>query len=187
MNEELDFCIEEASDRMHKAVEHLENELRVLRAGKANPAMLSGVIVDYYGTLTPLSQVANVGSSDARTITVQPWEKKLIDPIERAIMAANLGFNPQNNGEVIRISVPPLTEERRKDLVKQVKQEGEHARVSIRNARRDANEEIKKLQKNGLAEDMAKDAEASIQKVTDSFNKKVDELLDKKEKEILTV
>lgn len=187
MKEELDFCIEEASDRMQKAVDHLENELRVLRAGKANPAMLSGVMVDYYGTLTPLSQVANVGSSDARTITVQPWEKKLIDPIERAIMAANLGFNPQNNGEVIRISVPPLTEERRKDLVKQVKQEGEHARVSIRNARRDANEEIKKLQKNGLAEDMAKDGEAIVQKITDTFNKKVDELLDRKEKEILTV
>ncbi|MDX9854869.1 MAG: ribosome recycling factor [Tenuifilaceae bacterium] len=187
MKEELDFCIEEASDRMQKAVDHLENELRILRAGKANPAMLSGVMVDYYGTLTPLSQVANVGSSDARTITVQPWEKKLIDPIERAIMAANLGFNPQNNGEVIRISVPPLTEERRKDLVKQVKQEGEHARVSIRNARRDANEEIKKLQKNGLAEDMAKDGEANVQKITDTFNKKVDELLDKKEKEILTV
>ena len=172
MKEELDFCIEEASDRMQKAVDHLENELRVLRAGKANPAMLSGVMVDYYGTLTPLSQVANVGSSDARTITVQPWEKKLIDPIERAIMAANLGFNPQNNGEVIRISVPPLTEERRKDLVKQVKQEGEHARVSIRNARRDANEEIKKLQKNGLAEDMAKDGEANVQKNNRYFQQK---------------
>lgn len=179
--------IDIAEGKMKKAIDHLENELRVVRVGRANPAMLSGVMVDYYGTMTPLSQVASVGSPDARTIVVQPWEKKMIDPIEKAIMAANLGFNPQNNGESIRIMVPPLTEERRKELVKQVKHEGENARVSIRNARRDALEEIKKMQKNGLPEDVAKDTEAKIQKITDGYNKKVDEVLDKKEKEILTV
>lgn len=179
--------IDIAEGKMKKAIEHFENELRVVRVGRANPAMLSGVMVDYYGTMTPLSQVASVGSPDARTIVVQPWEKKMIDPIEKAIMAANLGFNPQNNGESIRIMVPPLTEERRKELVKQVKHEGENARVSIRNARRDALEEIKKMQKNGLPEDVAKDTEGKIQKITDGYNKKVDEVLEKKEKEILTV
>lgn len=179
--------IDIAEGKMQKAIEHLDNELRVIRAGRANPAMLSGVMIDYYGKMTPLSQVASVGSPDARTIVVQPWEKKMIDPIEKAIMAANLGFNPQNNGESIRIMVPPLTEERRKDLVKQVKHEGENARVSIRNARRDSLEEIKKMQKNGLPEDVAKDAEAKIQKITDNYNKKVDEVLHKKEQEILTV
>lgn len=179
--------IDTAESKMNKAIEHLDNELRVIRAGRANPAMLSGVMVDYYGTMTPLSQVASVGSPDARTIVVQPWEKKMIDTIEKAIMAANLGFNPQNNGESIRIMVPPLTEERRKDLVKQVKHEGENARVSIRNARRDALEEIKKMQKNGLPEDVAKDTESKIQKITDNFNKKVDEVLHRKEQEILTV
>ena len=179
--------ISTADEHMQKAIDHLENELRVIRAGRANPAILSGVMVDYYGTMTPLSQVSSVGTPDASTIVVQPWEKNMINPIEKAIMAANLGFNPQNNGESIRIMVPPLTEERRKELVKQVKHVGETARMSIRNARRDAIEEVKRLQKNGLPEDAAKDAEAKIQKITDSFNKKVDELLDKKEKEILTV
>ncbi|MGE0077788.1 MAG: ribosome recycling factor [Bacteroidales bacterium] len=181
------IVISMAEEFMLKAIDHLENELRVIRAGRANPSMLSGVMVDYYGTMTPLAQVATVGSPDARTIVIQPWEKKMIDPIERAIMAANLGFNPQNNGESVRIMVPPLTEDRRKDLVKQVKQVGENARVSIRNARRDAIEEIKKMQKNGLAEDAAKDSETKVQKITDSYNKKVDEQLEKKEKEILTV
>lgn len=179
--------IDTAENKMHKAIEHLENELRVIRAGRANPSMLSGVMVDYYGIMTPLTQVASVGSPDARTIVVQPWEKKMIEPIEKAIMAANLGFNPQNNGESIRIMVPPLTEERRKDLVKQVKHEGENARVSIRNARRDALEEIKKMQKNGLPEDVAKDTENKIQKITENYNKRVDEVLNKKEQEILTV
>jgi ribosome recycling factor len=187
MNEEVNFYIEDATERMEKAILHLEDELRVIRAGKANPAMLSGIMVDYYGTSTPLQQISNVGTLDARTITIQPWEKNMIGPIEKAILAANLGFNPQNNGEVIRIAVPPLTEDRRKNLVKQVKTEGENARVSIRNARRDANEEIKKLQKNGLEEDIAKDAEATIQKLTDNYNKKVEEQLIKKEQEILTV
>lgn len=185
--EEVSMVMDIAEEKMQKAVDHLDNELRVVRAGRANPAMLSGVMVDYYGTLTPLSQVASVSSPDARSIVIQPWEKKMIDPIEKAIMAANLGFNPQNNGETVRIMVPPLTEDRRRDLVKQVKQTGETARVSIRNARRDVIEEIKKLQKAGLAEDEAKDSETKAQKITDSYNKKVDELLDKKEKEILTV
>jgi ribosome recycling factor len=187
MNEEIEFYIEETKERMEKAITHLDNELRVIRAGKANPAVLSGLMVDYYGTMTPLQQVSNVGTLDARTINIQPWEKTMIGPIEKAILAANLGFNPQNNGETIRIAVPPLTEERRKQLVKQVKNEGENARVSIRNARRDANEEFKKLQKNGLGEDVAKDAESDVQKLTDSYNKKVEEILEIKEKEILTV
>ncbi|MFO8022996.1 MAG: ribosome recycling factor [Perlabentimonas sp.] len=187
MNEELNMYIEDAKERMEKAIEHLNNELRVIRAGKANPGMLSNIMVDYYGTLTPLQQVSNVGTLDARTISIQPWEKSMIGPIEKAILAANLGFNPQNNGEVIRIAVPPLTEERRKQLVKQVKSEGENARVSIRNARRDTNDEIKKLQKDGLSEDIAKDAEDEVQKLTDKFNKKVEELLEQKEEEILTV
>jgi ribosome recycling factor len=185
--EDADLCIEVAKERMEKAITHLDNELRVIRAGKANPAMLSSIMIDYYGTQTPLQQVASVGTPDARTISIQPWEKPMIPIIEKAIMAANLGFNPQNNGETIRIMVPALTEDRRKSLVKQVKQEGENARVSIRNARRDAKEEFKKLEKDGLAEDLAKDAEALVQKLTDNFNKKVDELLDKKEQEILTV
>ncbi|HPD96290.1 MAG: ribosome recycling factor [Bacteroidales bacterium] len=185
--DEIKIVFDIAEEKMEKAVDHLESELRVIRAGRANPAMLSGIMVDYYGTLTPLNQVASVGSPDARTIAIQPWEKKMIEPIEKAIMAANLGFNPQNNGESIRIMVPPLTEDRRKDLVKQVKHEGETARVSIRNARRDALEEIKKLQKNGLSEDMAKDAEDKAQKVTDGYSKKIDDLLSKKEQEILKV
>jgi ribosome recycling factor len=187
MHEDVEFCLEEAKERMDKAITHLENELRVIRAGKANPAMLSGIMVDYYGSTTPLQQVSNVGTLDARTISIQPWEKNMINPIEKAILAANLGFNPQNNGEVIRIAVPPLTEERRRNLVKQVKNEGENARVSIRNARRDANEQLKKLQKDGLEEDLAKDAESDVQKLTDNYNKKVEELLEKKEVEILTV
>ncbi|MDD2198023.1 MAG: ribosome recycling factor [Bacteroidales bacterium] len=185
--EEINFYIEEAKEGMANAITHLDDELKTIRAGKANPAMLSGVMVDYYGTLTPLQQVSNVGTLDARTITIQPWEKAMIGPIEKAILTANLGFNPQNNGEAIRIAVPALTEDRRKQLVKQVKSEGENARVSIRNARRDANEGIKKLQKDGLAEDLAKNTEVEIQKLTDTYNKIVEELLDKKEQEVLTV
>jgi len=185
--EEVELCIEIATEKMQKAIEHLENELRVLRAGRANPNMLSGIMVDYYGTMTPLTQVASVGSPDARSIVIQPWEKKMIETIEKAIMAANLGFNPQNNGETIRVVVPALTEERRRDLVKQVKHEGENARVSIRNARHQALDEIKKLQKNGLPEDIAKESETEVQKITDGYNKKVEEHLIKKEKEVLTV
>lgn len=172
---------------MEKAATHLENELVTIRAGKASPHVLDNVMVDYYGSMTPLNQVASVIAPDARTITITPWEKKMIDPIERAILAANLNLTPQNNGEVVRITVPALTEERRKELVKMVKHEGENARVSIRNARREGNEAIKKAQKDGVAEDVAKDGETEMQKLTDTFGKRVDEILEKKEKEILTV
>jgi ribosome recycling factor len=187
MEEEVEFLKEVSEEKMEKALNHLRDELVKLRAGKANPHMLDGVMVDYYGTLTPLNQVSNVNTSDARTILVQPWEKPMIEPIEKAILHANLGFNPMNNGEVIRINVPALTEERRILLVKQVKQEGENAKVSIRNARREANEELKKMQKDGLSEDVVKKTETDIQKLTDSYSLKVDELLEKKEQDIMTV
>ncbi len=187
MNEELQFILDEAQENMEKAIHHLEKELSSIRAGKANPHILDTVMVDYYGTETPLNQVANVSAPDAHTINVQPWEKNMIPVIEKAIMQANLGFNPQNNGERVIISVPPLTEERRRDLVKQVKQEGEKAKVGIRSARKDANNEIKKLQKEGTPEDMAKRAEDKVQELTDKFSKKVDEMLNKKEQDIMTV
>jgi ribosome recycling factor len=176
-----------AKDRMQKAIDHLDNELLSIRAGKANPVLLNPVMVDYYGSQVPLSQVSNISSPDARTLIVQPWEKSMIAPIEKAILAANLGFNPQNNGEQIRINVPALTEERRKNLVKQTKNECENTRISLRNTRRDAVEHVKKLQKDGLPEDVAKDTEIELQKQTDAFSKKVDELFAKKEKEIMTV
>jgi ribosome recycling factor len=179
--------IAQCEDLDRKAVEHLDKELVKIRAGRANPAMLEGVRVDYYGSEVPLSQVSNINTPDARTIMVQPWEKKMIDPIEKAIMAANLGFNPSNNGEHVIISVPMLTEDRRKDLVKMAHREGENARVSIRGARQKAMEAIKKAQKDGLPEDAAKSAEADVEKVTGSWNKRVDALLAAKEKEILTV
>ncbi len=187
MEEQIKQIISEAQDSMKKAIAHLEDELVKIRAGKASPSMLDSVKVDYYGTMTPLSQVANVNTPDPKTITVQAWEKKLLDPIEKAIMYANLGLNPQNNGDLIIISVPPLTEERRKDLVKKAKAEGEHAKVGIRNARKDANDEIKKLQKDGLSEDLAKDAEAKVQKMTDEYNSKADAEIVRKEKDILTI
>ena len=180
-------AIAAAKDKMQKTVDYLETELQAVRAGKANPSMLNNINVDYYGSMTPLSQVSSVSSPDARTIIIQPWEKAMIVPIEKAILAANIGFNPQNNGEMVRINVPPLTEERRKELVKQCRQEGETAKVSIRNARRDTIEAIKKMQKDGLSEDLAKDFEAEVQKITDESNKKVDTVLEKKEKEIMTV
>ena len=173
--------------KMQKAVQHFSDELATFRAGKANPAVFHGVTVDYYGTPTPLEQVVGINVPDARTMLIQPWEKKMIPIIEKAIFAANLGFTPQNNGEVIRINVPPLTEERRKDLVKKAKNEGEVARVSVRNIRRDQIEIIKKMQKDGLPEDVAKDTEGLIQKETESFYKRIDELLAAKEKEIMTV
>ncbi|MDR0710833.1 MAG: ribosome recycling factor [Prevotellaceae bacterium] len=173
--------------KMEKAIEHLESQLLSVRAGKANIHVLDSITVEYYGAPAPLAQVASVTVPDARTILIQPWEKNLMHVIEKAILVANLGFTPQNNGENIRINVPALTEERRKDLVKQVRNEGEHARMSLRNARRDVIEAIKKLQKDGLSEDLAKDTEAEIQKITDAYNKKVDEALEKKEKEIMTV
>jgi len=176
-----------AESKMEKAILHLEETLIGIRAGKANPALFNQVMVDYYGSQTPLPQISSITSPDARTVMIQPWEKKMIQTIEKAIMQANLGFMPQNNGEAIRINIPALTEERRKDLVKQSKQEGENARISVRNARRDAIETFKKLQKEGLAEDLAKDFEAEMQKTVDAYNKKIDTLLEKKEKEILVV
>lgn len=169
------------------AIAHLEKELLHIRAGKANPAMLDSVHVDYYGSLTPLNQVSNISTPDPRTIAVQPWEKKMIPVIEKAIMAANLGFNPDNNGEVIRINIPPLTEERRKGLVKQARNEGENAKISIRTARKNANEELKKLLKEGLPEDMQKDGEKEVQTYTDEFVKKIDILVSAKEKDIMTI
>lgn len=187
MQEDLDFVIDAAKESMAGTITYLADELLKIRAGKANPAMLQSVMVDYYGSLTKLSQVANVNTPDAKTLRIQPWEKAMIEPIEKAIAYSNLGFNPQNNGEVIIITIPPLTEERRRDLVKTAKAEAEHARVSIRTARKDANDEIKKLQKDGLSEDIAKSAEVEIQSLTDEFNKKIDAEIEHKEKDIMTI
>jgi len=187
MKEELDFIFDTAKEDMDKAIHHLDKELLKVRAGRANPSMLEGVRVDYYGSLTALTQIANINTPDARTLSVQPWEKKLITDIEKAIMAANLGFNPMNNGEVIMINIPPLTEERRKDLVRRCKAEAEDARVGIRNARKEAMEEIKKLGKEGLSEDLVKDSEFEVQKITDSYTGRVDSIVDKKEHEIIAI
>jgi len=187
MTEEVQLVLDDAVERMDKAVDHLDKELGKIRAGKANPKMLDGLMIDYYGSMTPLTQVANINTPDPRTIAIQPWEKKMIQTIERALMAANLGMTPENNGEIIRLNVPPLTEERRKSLVKQAKQESEDAKVSIRSIRRDMIEEFKKLKKDGLSEDAEKDAEAEAQKIHDRYIRKVDELMEKKEKDILTV
>ena len=187
MSEDIQFYFDDAEEKMIKALTHLDNELLKIRAGKASPIMLQGVHVDYYGAKVPLSQVANINTSDARTLVVQPWEKKTIDAIEKAIFGANLGLTPVNNGELIRINIPPLTEERRHAMVKIMKHEGEIAKVSIRNARRESIEEIKKLQKQGTPEDEIKKAEDEMQKQTDAYSKKVDDLLHKKETEILAV
>jgi ribosome recycling factor len=187
MNEEVEMYIEMTKENMDNSIIHLKNELIKIRAGKASPGMLDGIFVDYYGVNTPLNQVANVGTTDARTIMIQPWEKSMIEPIEKAIMKANLGFNPVNNGELIRINVPVLTEERRLNLVRQVKNEGENAKISIRNSRRETNDEIKKLKKEGLSEDVAKDAEKEVQELTDTYVKKIDEFLEIKEKDIMTI
>jgi ribosome recycling factor len=187
MNEEVQILLEDAAERMAKAAEHLDKELGKIRAGKANPKMLEGLLVDYYGTMTPIQQISNINTPDARTIAIQPWEKVMINPIEKAIMAANLGMNPDNNGEIIRLNVPPLTEERRKGLVKQAKQEAEEGKISVRSIRRDVIEDLKKLKKDGLPEDMEKDAEAHVQKIHDKFIKVIDDLFEKKEKDILTV
>jgi ribosome recycling factor len=187
MEEEVELIIEDTRERMNSPLHRLDMELSKLRAGKASPAMLDLVKVDYYGTPTALSQVANVNTPDPRTLIVQPWEKKMIDPIEKAIMVANLGLNPQNDGNIIRISIPVLTEERRKDLTKQVRNEAESAKVSLRNIRRDANEMLKKLQKDGLAEDVVKDKEIEIQKITDAAIVKVDEKVAAKEVDIMRI
>ncbi|MFM2206467.1 MAG: hypothetical protein RL213_442 [Bacteroidota bacterium] len=178
--------LNETKSQMQKTIDHLEAELAKIRAGRANPAMLEGIHADYYGTNTPLNQVANISTTDAKTLVIQPWEKSMLVPIEKAIMLANLGFTPVNDGTVIRINLPPLTEERRKDLVKKAKAEGEHGKVGVRTLRREANEAIKKESKT-IPEDVAKDLEGKIQQLTDQFIALVDKHVDAKEKEIMTI
>src|SRR6476620_3152024 len=185
--EEVSFTLELAEDSMKKAINHLEAELTKIRAGKANPQMLDGIVVDYYGTPTPINQIGNISIMDARTLSIQPWEKNMLQPIERAIIASNIGINPQNDGNLIRLVLPPLTEERRRELVKRSQGEGEHTKVAIRNIRRDAIESIKKAQKSGLSEDAAKDAEAEIQIITDKYISMVEKHLTSKEKDIMAV
>jgi ribosome recycling factor len=187
MSEDIGSIKSNAADHMQKAISHLEAELVKIRAGKANPQMIDGIVVDYYGNPTPISQVGNVSVMDARTLSIQPWEKNMLQTIEKAIMAANIGITPQNDGNIIRLFLPPLTEERRKELVKKCHAEGEHCKVAIRNIRRDAIEHIKKLQKNGMSEDAAKDAEADVQNSTDKFITAVDKHLAAKEKEMMVV
>ena len=187
MSDELDLLQEETEDSMVKAINHLESELGKIRAGKANPSMLDGINVDYYGNPTSINQVANVSTMDARTISVQPWEKNMLQAIERAIIAANIGINPQNDGNIIRLFLPPLTEERRKELVKRSNGEGEHAKVAVRSIRRDAIEQTKKLQKDGLSEDAAKDAEDKAQELTNKYIALIEKHLASKEKEIMAV
>ena len=184
MNEEVAFIMDSLKENLDKSIQHLENEFRSIRAGKANPAMLSTVTVDYYGTQTPLSQVANLGTMDAHTITIQPWEKQLISEIEKAILYANLGFNPTNNGESVIINVPALTEERRRELSKVAKAEAEKAKVSIRNDRREALHELKKID---ISEDLEKNVESDIQDLINEYAKTIDTLFAEKEKEIMTV
>ncbi|WP_437920852.1 ribosome recycling factor [Sphingobacterium sp. LRF_L2] len=187
MNELISLELDDCKESMKKAVAHTESELTKIRAGKASPSMLDGISVDYYGSMTALSQVSNINTTDARTIVIQPWEKNLIGAIEKAIIDSNIGLNPQNDGSVIRLAVPPLTEERRRDLVKKVKEEAEKGRIAIRNIRKDANESIKKLKGDGVSEDEIKTGEGEVQKLTDSFIVKVDQLTELKEKDIMTV
>lgn len=187
MSDELNSIKDHALDGMNKAINHLETELVKIRAGKATPGLVDGLVVDYYGNPTPINQVGNITVADARTLNIQPWEKNMLQPIERAIIAANIGITPQNDGNIIRLFMPPLTEERRRDLVKRSHGEGENSKVSIRNIRRDAMEHIKKLQKNGLSEDICKDAEKNVQELTDKYISLVDKHLAAKEKEIMTV
>lgn len=187
MFDDIALYIETMKESMDKSMVFFEKELEKLRAGKANVKMLDGVKVDYYGTMTPITQVASLSVSDPKQITIQPWEKNMIGPIEKAIMAANLGFNPQNNGEIIRVLVPTLTEERRKDLAKKARQEAEQVKVTIRNLRRTTNNAIKDLKDEGVPEDEIKKAESIIQKITDDFIEKTDKYLEFKEKEIMTI
>jgi len=187
MEEEARFCIDMALEKMVKALRHLEDELAHVRAGKATPAILDGITIDYYGAITPLSQASSIGTPDAKTIVIQPWDKTMIDTIEKAILYANIGLTPMNNGEVVRLSIPPLTEERRRNLVKQVKTMGENTKVSVRNARRDVNDELKKLLKEGLPEDVEKESVEEVQKMTDEYIHKTDIVVAAKEKEIMTV
>lgn len=187
MNEEIEIIMEETTERMEGTINHLEAELSKLRAGKATPTLLDGITVDYYGVNTPLNQVSNINTPDAKSVIVQPWEKTMLGPIEKAILAANIGLTPINNGEIIRINVPPLTEERRTQLVKMVKNEGESAKISIRNSRKWANDELKKLLKEGLPEDDEKTAEDNVQELTNKYIEKVDEVVEAKETDIMTV
>lgn len=187
MQDQVNSIVKSAEESMQKAIGHLEAELSKIRAGKATPQIVDGISVDYYGSATPINQVANVTVMDARTINIQPWEKNMVSPIERAIIAANIGINPQNDGVNIRLFLPPLTEERRKELVKKSHAEGEVSKVGIRGGRRDAIEAIKKLQKDGLSEDAAKDAEDIVQQQTDKFIAVVEKHLDAKEKEIMSI
>ncbi len=187
MEEDIQLQLEITEEMMTKAVQHLEDELLRIRAGKATPNILDGITVDYYGSITPLNQVSNINTPDAKTIVIQPWEKAMVEPIEKAILAANIGLTPVNNGEMIHINIPPLTEERRLNLVKQIRNLGENTRVSIRNSRREANDTLKQMKKDGLSEDLEKDAEANVQKLTDDYIKKVDELIEAKEVDIMTV
>jgi len=187
MNEDVDLILEETKDRMQHALEHLEHELARLRAGRSNPALLDGITVDYYGVNSPLAQVSNINTPDPKTILIQPWEKNMLGTIEKAIMAANIGLMPVNNGEVIRINIPPLTEERRHQLVKQVRNEGETAKISVRNARKWANDELKQLLKDGLPEDLEKEAVENVQELTTSYSEKVDKVMAQKEKDVMTV
>ena len=187
MIEKAQAVMDAAKEKMQSAVTYLEEDLKTYRAGKANPAVFNNVMVNYYGTMTPVPQVASIGTPDAKTMLIQPWDRSLLHTIEKAIMDANLGFTPQNNGEMIRINVPALTEERRKELVKKARTAGENAKVGVRNARRDASETLKKLQKEGLPEDAEKDFETEVQKLTDNFSKKVEEILAAKEKDMMTV
>jgi ribosome recycling factor len=187
MTEEIEFILDGTKESMTGSIVHLEKAFLNIRAGKASPAMLGSVFVDYYGSATPLSQVSKISVPDARTITLQPFEKNMLHAIEKAIMVANIGFNPMNNGDVVIISVPPLTEERRKELAKQAKAEAEDAKIGIRNVRKEANSDIKKLEKEGTSEDICKSAEEEVQLLTNSFIKKVDELLVQKDAEIMKV
>ncbi|MEH6304849.1 ribosome recycling factor [Olivibacter sp. CPCC 100613] len=187
MNDLIKLQLEDASDSMQKAISHTESELTKIRAGKAMPSMLDGINVDYYGTPTPLSQVGSINTPDSRSLVIQPWEKSLLGAIEKAIIDSNIGLNPQNDGNIIRLAVPPLTEERRKELVRKVKDEAEKGKVAIRNIRKDANDGIKKLKNDGVSEDEIKVGEGEVQKLTDSFIVKVDKLAEAKEKDIMTV
>lgn len=185
--EELEFYLEEAQDHMEKSLNHVSHALAKIRAGRAMPSMLDGLVVDYYGNPTPINQVASVNTPDAKTLAIKPWEKNILPEIEKVIINSDLGLNPQNDGEIIRLNIPPLTEERRKDLVKQSRHEAEHGRVSIRNVRKDANDHLKKLLKDHVSEDEVKKAETKVQELTDEYVKKIDEVLVKKEEEIMTV
>lgn len=187
MNEEAQMCLDEAREGMENALVHLDKEFQKIRAGKASPQMLEGIKINYYGAMTPIEQTANINTPDPRQIIVQPWDKSILGDLEKAILNANLGFNPKNEGEILRISVPPLTEQRRLELVKKAKGEAEDTRISIRNTRRSANELAKTLEKEGLPEDESKKLQDRIQELTDEYIKKVDEMLDAKEKDVMTV